>query len=106
TKTLVAAAQSRQIGSADLQGGNFTITNLGAYNIDAFTPIINLPQCAILGLGRIVEKPAVHNGQVAPRHQVALSLTFDHRVVDGAPAARFLDLVRQLVETPLLWLVE
>lgn len=106
TKALVAQAQSRQISTDELQGGSFTITNLGAYNIDAFTPIINLPQCAILGVGRIVEKPAVYNGQVVPRHQVALSLTFDHRVVDGAPAARFLDQVRELVETPLLWLVE
>ncbi|MEZ4664531.1 MAG: 2-oxo acid dehydrogenase subunit E2 [Caldilineaceae bacterium] len=105
-KTLVAQAQSHQISREDLQGGNFTITNLGMYNIDAFTPIINLPQCAILGVGRIVEKPAVRNGQVVPRHQVALSLTFDHRVVDGGPAARFLDLVRELVETPLLWLAD
>ena len=83
-----------------------TITNLGMYNIDAFTPIINLPQCAILGVGRIVEKPAVYQEQIVPRHLVALSLTFDHRVVDGAPAVRFLDLVRSYVSEPLLWLVE
>lgn len=105
TQMLIAQAQTRQISPDDLQGGSFTITNLGIYNIDAFTPIINLPQCAILGVGRIVEKPAVHNGQVVARHQVALSLTFDHRVVDGSAAARFVDTVREFVETPLLWLV-
>lgn len=105
TQTLIAQAQSRQLSPDALQGGSFTITNLGMYNIDAFTPIINLPQCAILGVGRIVEKPAVYQGQIVPRHLVALSLTFDHRIVDGAPAARFLDQVRGYVAEPLLWLV-
>jgi len=105
TQTLIAQAQNRQLSPDDLQGGSFTITNLGMYNIDAFTPIINLPQCAILGVGRILEKPAVYQGEIVPRHLVALSLTFDHRVVDGAPAARFLDQVRGYVEEPLLWLV-
>ena len=106
TQALIDQAQRRQLSPDALQGGSFTITNLGMYNIDAFTPIINLPQCAILGVGRIVEKPAVYQGQIVPRHQVALSLTFDHRVVDGAPAARFLDTVRSYVAEPLLWLVE
>ncbi|MCB0105220.1 MAG: 2-oxo acid dehydrogenase subunit E2, partial [Caldilineaceae bacterium] len=105
TQALIDQAKTHKLSPDALQGGNFTITNLGMYNIDAFTPIINLPQCAILGVGRIVEKPAVYQGQVVPRHMVALSLTFDHRVVDGAPAARFLDTVRGYVETPLLWLV-
>jgi pyruvate dehydrogenase E2 component (dihydrolipoamide acetyltransferase) len=105
TRSLIGQAQRRQLSPDALQGGNFTITNLGLYNIDAFTPLINLPQCAILGVGRIVEKPAVHNGQIVPRQRVALSLTFDHRVVDGAPAARFLDTVRGYIEQPLLWLV-
>lgn len=105
TQALIDRVKSHKISPDDLQGGNFTITNLGMYNIDAFTPIINLPQCAILGVGRIAEKPAVYNGQVVPRQMVTLSLTFDHRVVDGAPAARFLDTVRGYVESPLLWLV-
>lgn len=78
---------------------------MGIYNIDAFTPIINLPQAAILGVGRIVAKPAVVNDAVVPRKMVALSLTFDHRVVDGAPAARFLNAIREFVEEPALWLV-
>lgn len=106
TQALIDQAQRRQLSPDTLQGGSFTITNLGIYNIDAFTPLINLPQCAILGVGRIVEKPVVYQGQIVPRHQVALSLTFDHRVVDGAPAARFLDTVRSYVAEPLLWLVE
>ncbi|MDQ6601097.1 MAG: 2-oxo acid dehydrogenase subunit E2, partial [Chloroflexota bacterium] len=91
----------------DLQGGTFTITNLGMYEIDAFTPIINLPECAILGIGRIVARPVVVDQEaetVAVRKMVALSLTFDHRVVDGAPAARFLKRIKQFVEQPLVWL--
>ncbi|MFO7312379.1 MAG: 2-oxo acid dehydrogenase subunit E2, partial [Bacillota bacterium] len=70
--------------------------------IDAFTPIINPPQAAILGLGRVVEKPAVHGGQVAIRSMMALSLSFDHRIVDGAPAAAFLQRIKQLAERPEL----
>lgn len=102
---LIEKAQSRQLSPDELQGGTFTITNLGAYGVDAFTPIINLPQCAILGVGRIVKKPAVVDDQIVPRQRVALSLTFDHRVVDGAPAARFLQMISEFVETPALWLV-
>ncbi len=102
SKELITKAQTRKLSADALQGGTFTITNLGMYNIDAFTPLINPPQCAILGIGRIVKKPAVVNDEIVPRPMVTLSLTFDHRVVDGAPAARFLDAVRQLVETPLL----
>lgn len=105
SRQLIEKAQAHQISLDELQGGTFTITNLGIYNIDAFTPIINLPQCAILGVGRIVKKPAVYNDQVVPRHMVALSLTFDHRVVDGAPAARCLNTIRKYVEEPTLWLV-
>lgn len=84
----------------DLRGGTFTITNLGAYEIDAFTPLINPPECAILGVGRIVSKPVGLNGQIVLREMLALSLSFDHRLVDGAPAARFLQRVKQLIERP------
>jgi pyruvate dehydrogenase E2 component (dihydrolipoamide acetyltransferase) len=101
---LLERAQSRRLTPDELQGGTFTITNLGMYGIDAFTPIINLPQCAILGVGRIIKKPAVVNDQVLSRQMLALSLTFDHRLVDGAPAARFLNTVREYVESPVLWL--
>jgi pyruvate dehydrogenase E2 component (dihydrolipoamide acetyltransferase) len=104
SRALAQEARSRKLGVDDLQGGTFTITNLGTYGIDAFTPIINLPQCAILGVGRILEKPAMFEGEIAPRQMMALSLTFDHRVVDGGPAARFLNTIRQYVEQPYLWL--
>jgi len=103
-RDLAEKARARQLGPDELQGATFTITNLGTYGIDAFTPIINLPQCAILGVGRIIEKPAVVSGQIVPRKMMALSLTFDHRVVDGGPAARFLNTVREYVEQPYQWL--
>ena len=103
-RSLVMKARQRKLTPDDLQGGTFTITNLGTYGIDAFTPIINLPECAILGVGRIISKPAVHNEEIVPRKMMALSLTFDHRVVDGAPAARFLDTIRDYAEHPSLWL--
>ncbi|MHB1007255.1 MAG: dihydrolipoamide acetyltransferase family protein [Chloroflexota bacterium] len=105
TRTLADKARERKIGPDDLQGGTFTITNLGNYGVDGFTPIINLPQVAILGIGRIVGKPAEWQGQIALRKLLTLSLTFDHRVVDGGPAARFLNRVRQYVEDPHLWLL-
>ncbi len=104
TAELIEGARRERLGHEAMQGGTFTITNLGMYGIDAFTPIVNLPQIAILGIGRIICKPAVHDGQVVPRQMVALSLTFDHRAVDGAPAARFLNTIREYVSEPVLWL--
>ena len=103
SSSLAEKARARKLDREALQGGTFTITNLGTYGIDAFTPIINLPQCAILGVGAIRLKPAVHKGQLAARHMVSLSLTFDHRIVDGVPAAAFLKTVRELIEQPGLW---
>jgi pyruvate dehydrogenase E2 component (dihydrolipoamide acetyltransferase) len=88
----------------DLAGGTFTITNLGMYDVDAFTPIVNLPEAAILGVGRIQQKPVVHDGAVVVRHMWTLSLSFDHRLVDGAPAARFLQRIKALIESPYLLL--
>lgn len=92
--------------SEDFADGTFTITNLGGLDVDAFTPIINPPQAAILGVGRIVEKPVARDGAVVIRPLLTLSLTFDHRAVDGAPAARFLQRVKQLVERPLALLLQ
>ncbi len=103
-RTLVERARAGQSLPDDLSGGTFTITNLGMYDIDGFTPIINLPECAILGVGRIVDKPVALNGQVVIRPMMVLSLTFDHRINDGAPAARFLQRVKQLIERPYLLL--
>jgi pyruvate dehydrogenase E2 component (dihydrolipoamide acetyltransferase) len=100
SRELMELARSRRLHPDQLQGGTFTVTNLGMHNVDGFTPLLNPPQCAILGLGRIRPEAAVINGQVVPRELVTLSLTFDHRVVDGAPAARFLDTVRRYVEQP------
>jgi len=89
-----------ELKGEEMAGGTFTITNLGAAGIDAFTPIINPPQCAILGVGRISQRPAVHEGQIVPRWLTVVSLSFDHRLIDGGPAARFLATLRELVEQP------
>ena len=89
----------------DLSGGTFTVSNLGMYDVDAFTPVINLPEAAILGFGRIAPKPTVHDGAVVVRHMCTFSLTFDHRLVDGAPAARFLQYIKNLIEEPYRWLM-
>lgn len=101
---LAQAAKEGRSQPDDLTGGTFTITNLGMYEIDGFTPIINPPQCAILGVGRIIEKPVGRDGQIVLRKMMVLSLSFDHRLVDGAPAARFLQQVKRLVERPHLLL--
>ena len=72
------------------------------FGIDTFTPIVNPPEAAILGVGRIVEKPVGRDGQIVLRPMMALSLSFDHRIVDGAPAAQFLQHVQQILEEPYL----
>jgi pyruvate dehydrogenase E2 component (dihydrolipoamide acetyltransferase) len=104
--SLVARAREGKTAPSDLSGSTFTITNLGSYGIDAFTPIINAPECAILGVGRIARKPVFVGKKVRARHVMTLSLTFDHRLVDGAPGARFLGRIKQLIEHPYLWLVD
>jgi pyruvate dehydrogenase E2 component (dihydrolipoamide acetyltransferase) len=81
----------------DMADGTITITNLGAYSVDAFSPIINPPQSAILGIGRIAERPVAREGQLTVGRTSVLSLTFDHRVVDGAPAAQLLGRVADLM---------
>jgi pyruvate dehydrogenase E2 component (dihydrolipoamide acetyltransferase) len=106
SRQLVEKTRAGKATLDDLSGGTFTITNLGMYEIDAFTPLVNLPECAILGLGRIVPKQVVYRDEIAIRHMMGLSLAFDHRLVDGAPAARFLQRVKQLLEEPLLLLLE
>jgi len=87
---LAAKAQAGTLTLDEIEGGTFTISNLGSFGADAFTPIVNPPQCAILGVGRIVDKPVAVDGLVEVRPTLWLSLTFDHRIMDGAPAARFL----------------
>jgi pyruvate dehydrogenase E2 component (dihydrolipoamide acetyltransferase) len=100
---LIDAARRGVSATEDLSGGTFTVTNLGMFEIDAFTPIVNLPECAILGLGRIVARPVVLDEEtesITIRKMMSLSLTFDHRVVDGGPAARFLQQCKRTIERP------
>ena len=105
-RRLIEQARRGNISPDDLSGGTFTITNLGVYDIDIFTPIINLPEAAILGVGRLAPKVVAIDGQAVIRNMCTLSLTFDHRLVDGAPAARFLQYLKTLIEEPHLWLIE
>ena len=101
TRQLIHRARGGKLSAADLQGSVFTITNLGAFGIDAFTPTINYPEAAILGLGAIRREPVVlDDGQIVSRYQLTLSLTFDHRIVDGAPAARFLQDLVSAIASP------
>ena len=90
----------------DFIGGTFTVTNLGAFGVDSFTPIINPPETAILGLGRIKPKPVAIEHLLGIRQMVTLSLSFDHRLIDGAPAARFLQRICQLIENPETLIIE
>jgi pyruvate/2-oxoglutarate dehydrogenase complex dihydrolipoamide acyltransferase (E2) component len=99
---LVSKTRENRLSLDDLANGTFTITNLGFADIDFFTPIIRPPESAILGVGRLVRKPVIHQDQVVPQVRMGLSLTFDHRIIDGAPAARFLKTVREMVEEPVL----
>jgi pyruvate dehydrogenase E2 component (dihydrolipoamide acetyltransferase) len=106
TRQLIDRACAGQLSANEMQGGVFTITNLGAFGIDAFTPIINFPESAILGLGAIRREPVVlDDGQIVARHQWSLNLTFDHRAIDGAPAARFVQELMNAVSNPSAWLL-
>jgi pyruvate dehydrogenase E2 component (dihydrolipoamide acetyltransferase) len=99
-KALVEKAREGKLTKNDLTGGTFTVTNLGMYGVDFFIPIINPPETAILGVGRVAEKPVVADNALVAKPVMNLSLAYDHRVVDGAPAAQFLRRVKQLLETP------
>lgn len=101
---LADKAKNKTLLLDDLQNGTFTISNLGAWGVDHFTPIVNYPESAILGLGRIVEKPYVKNSEVIVDPRISLSLTFDHRIIDGAPGAMFLKTLTRMIEEPLLML--
>lgn len=101
---LSAKARNGELSAADLSGGTFTVTNLGMFGVDHFTPIINPPQSAILGVCRIVDRPVVQDGAVTVRPLMNLCLSFDHRLVDGSVGAQFLARLRLLLEEPLLLL--
>jgi len=101
-KAMAERCRSGKQTPEDLAGGTFTITNLGAFGIDVFDPILVPPQSCILGVGRIAEKPVVVNHEVTVRSMMNLCLSFDHRVLDGVPAARFLQRMKELLESPLM----
>lgn len=104
-KGLAERARTGKATAEDLSRGTFTITNLGAYGIDSFTPIITPGQSAILAVCRIVEKPVVVNNEIAIRSMMNLCLTFDHRVMDGAPAAEYLARLREVLQSPAVILL-
>ena len=97
---LADKAKTNQLKVEDLTGGTFTITNLGAYDVESFAPLINPPQCGILGLGRIAYKPYASGEQISTRPLTVLTLVFDHRIIDGLPAAKFLQDVKRNLEDP------
>jgi pyruvate dehydrogenase E2 component (dihydrolipoamide acetyltransferase) len=97
---LSVKAKEKSLTVENLTGGTFTISNLGGYEIESFAPTINPPQCAILGLGRIVHKPYAKGSEVSVRPSTLLTLVFDHRIVDGAPAAKFLQDLKRALEDP------
>ncbi|MFI8069421.1 dihydrolipoamide acetyltransferase family protein [Streptomyces sp. NPDC086033] len=101
---LTEAARTGTLTPAELTGGSFTLNNYGVFGVDGSTPIINHPEAAMLGVGRIVPKPWVHEGELAARQVVQLSLTFDHRVCDGGTAGGFLRYVADCVEQPAVLL--
>jgi pyruvate dehydrogenase E2 component (dihydrolipoamide acetyltransferase) len=104
-RLLVKNAQEGTILPDDISGGTFTITNLGMYDITAFTPVINYPEAAILGIGKMAPAIVIRDGQVVEYQKLVLSLVFDHRMVDGAPAAKFLQYFKDLIEDPTLIMV-
>jgi pyruvate/2-oxoglutarate dehydrogenase complex dihydrolipoamide acyltransferase (E2) component len=97
---LAARARDGQLGPGDLSGSTFTLTNSGAFGSLLFTPIINLPEVAILGMGKVADTPVVRDGAIVGRKVMYLCLSYDHRVVDGAPALQFLQAVKRRLEQP------
>lgn len=103
---LAKKARDRKISAEDLQGGTFTISNLGGLGTTYFTPIVNWPQVAILGVGRASQQPVWQDGAFVPRMIMPLSISYDHRLIDGADAARFLRWIAQALESPLTMMME
>ena len=99
-RRLAQGARDGSLSVDEVTGSTFTITNLGAYGIDGFTPIINSPEAAIMGVGRIVERVVVHDDQIARRKIMVLSLTIDHRLIDGATGAEFMRSLKEMIENP------
>ena len=104
-RDLSERARAMRLRPEEMQGSTFTVTNLGMFDVDVFTPVLNPPEAAILGVGRVRRRPVAEGERVEIRSTVTLSLTFDHRVVDGAPAAQFLQRVKYVLEHPQLLLM-
>lgn len=102
---LAMKAKDGKLNMDEMSGGTFTISNLGAYGIDEFSAIINLPESAILAVGAAAEAPCVENGQVVIKTRMNLTLSVDHRVIDGALAARFMKKLKEFLENPYLLLI-
>jgi len=103
-RELTEKAMQRKLSLRELLGGTFTVTNMGPYDVEIFAPVINPPQSAILGIGRIAKRAIIINDQIVVKPMATLSLVFDHRVTDGVPAAEFLREVKRLLEAPSLFL--
>jgi pyruvate dehydrogenase E2 component (dihydrolipoamide acetyltransferase) len=97
-KELAVQAKAGKLLPDEMSGGTFTVTNLGMYGIDTFSPIVNAPEVCILGVGQLQDKPVVKNGEIVIQPRMSLSLSFDHRAVDGAQAAEFLRRIKELLE--------
>lgn len=104
-KDLAGKARNKKLTPAEMEGSTFTVSNLGMFGIDTFTSIINQPNSAILSVGNIVEKPVVKNGQIVVGNTMKLSLACDHRTVDGATGAQFLQTLKGYIENPVTMLV-
>jgi pyruvate dehydrogenase E2 component (dihydrolipoamide acetyltransferase) len=102
SRELIQKAREGRLNVDDVTGGTFTVSNIGVFDVDGGTPILNRPQTGILAVGRIIEKPAVYKGEICIRSMMFLNLTFDHRVVDGAPSSQFLKTVVQYLNNPIL----
>lgn len=99
---LASKAKENRLQPEDYTGGTFTVSNLGMFDIDGFTAIINPPEAGILAVGKLAKQPVVIGDEIVVRMMMQLSLTYDHRIVDGAPAAQFLKRIKELLENPLL----
>jgi pyruvate dehydrogenase E2 component (dihydrolipoamide acetyltransferase) len=102
SKALIEKARSNKLAPSEYEGGTFTVSNLGMFGIDQFTPIINAPEAAIMGVGSIVPQPVVIDGEIVMRDRMRVTLSCDHRVVNGAQGAQFLQTLRRLLENPML----
>jgi len=105
SRDLAERAQAGKLQPADYSGGTFTVSNLGMFGIEQFNAVINPPEAAILAVGAIVREPAEFEGQVALRERMTLTLSVDHRALDGATGARYLQALKTVLEKPLFLLV-